>query len=199
MNRLADLPKGTLDDDQRAVWAAVCAARGTETVNEGGGLVGPFNAFIHAPRLGRPALELLHALSYGTSLPLRTTELVILVVAARWQAEFEWWAHAIRARDNGVPDAVIAAIADRRQPPFADDVDRAVYAAARELVDTGRLADDTYRRAHPHLADKGMVELVTLVGTYTMVSFILNGFDVSLPAGERNRWTPPSGGQGATP
>ena len=38
--------------------------------------------------------------------------------------------------------------------------------------------------ARAHLGDGGLVELVTLVGYYTLVSFTLNAFEVPLPAGE---------------
>lgn len=36
-----------------------------------------------------------------------------------------------------------------------------------------------------------MVELVPLCGYYTLISFLLNAFDVALPAGEDLHWPLP--------
>jgi len=38
-----------------------------------------------------------------------------------------------------------------------------------------------------------MVELVTLCGYYTLISFLLNAFDVQLPEGTAPRWPPAAG------
>jgi hypothetical protein len=40
----------------------------------------------------------------------RLSEIAIITIGARWQAEFEWWAHAPMAREHGVADAVVDAI-----------------------------------------------------------------------------------------
>ena len=36
-----------------------------------------------------------------------------------------------------------------------------------------------------------MVELVSLCGYYTLISFLLNAFDVPLPPGAAPMWDPP--------
>ena len=52
------------------------------------------------------------------------------------------------------------------------------------LLGTGRVDQALYDAARAHLGDGGLVELVTLAGYYTLVSFTLNAFDVPLPEGE---------------
>jgi 4-carboxymuconolactone decarboxylase len=77
---------------------------------------------------------------------------------------------------------VIAAIAVGDEPPFGDDAaGRAVHAVARRLAETGRLDDATHAAARDALGDRGLVEIVTLCGYYTLVSFTLNAFEVPLP------------------
>ena len=48
-SRLPYLRYDDLDPERRAVWDAVVGSRGADLVNADGGLIGPFNAFVHAP------------------------------------------------------------------------------------------------------------------------------------------------------
>ena len=47
---------------------------------------------------------------------------------------------------------------------------------------------ETYDAAHRFLGDAGMVELVSLCGYYTLVSFLLNAFAVPLPPDATPMW-----------
>ena len=47
----------------------------------------------------------------------------------------------------------------------------------------GRLADATFARAEATLGRQGLVELVGLVGYYTLVAMTLNAFEVPAPEG----------------
>ena len=127
-------------------------------------------------------------LRFGTSIERRLSEIAIITVGARWQAEFEWWAHAPMAREHGVAGAVVDAIGRGEDPPFEADDERAVYAVARELGQSGRLDQETYDAAHRFLGDAGMVELVSLCGYYTLISYLLNAFTVPLPPGTTPMW-----------
>ena len=92
------------------------------------------------------------------------------------------------ARRHGVADAVVDAIARGDEPPFAADDERVIYAFASQLVKTGRVAKEAYDAARELLGDAAMVELVSLCGYYTLVSFVLNAFDVPLPSGVEPTW-----------
>ena len=65
-----------------------------------------------------------------------------------------------------------------------------MHAVARQLVEDGHVDQATYDAARQLLGDRGVVELVTLCGYYTLVSFTLNAFDVALPPGEAPAWPP---------
>jgi 4-carboxymuconolactone decarboxylase len=157
-------------------------------VNSSGALVGPFNAFLHAPEIGRRLSSLGAALRFGTSIERRLTEVAIITVGSRWEAEFEWWAHARMATEHGVSQAVVDAIGASEDPPFSRDDERIVYAVARELTQCGQLSQGSYDRAHELLGDAGMVELVSLCGYYTLISYLLNAFDVPIPPGAEPMW-----------
>jgi len=161
---------------------------GEQIVTAEGGLAGPFNAFVTAPDTGRRLSALGATVRFGTSIERRLSEIAIITVGARWQAEFEWWAHAAMAREHGVADAVVEAIGRGEDPPLEADDERAVYAVARQIAQSGRLDQEIYDAAHRLLGDAGMVELVSLCGYYTLISFLLNAFAVPLPPDASPMW-----------
>ena len=188
MSRLPYLQRDDLDDAGRAVWDALTSSRGRNIVNDAGGLVGPFNAWVHAPGVGARLSELGAALRFETSLDRRLLELAIIVVAAHWKAEFEWWAHARMAREHGVDDAIVAAIGRGETPSFEADDEAFVYTFVRQLVVDGGVDDATFTSAVDRLGHHGVVELASLCGYYTLVSFTLNAFAVPLPPGVAPAW-----------
>ena len=59
---------------------------------------------------------------------------------------------------------------------------------ALQVAQSGRLDQETYDAAHRVLGDAGMVELVSLCGYYTLISFLLNAFAVPLPPDASPMW-----------
>jgi 4-carboxymuconolactone decarboxylase len=188
MSRLPFRQRSSLDDTGTALWDSITSTRGAAVQNDEGGLIGPFNAWVSAPDVGTRLADLGATLRFGTSIDRRLLELAIITIGARWKAEFEWWAHSRMARDNGVAPEIVDAIARGDEPQFTADDERAVHAVAKELGATGTLDAATYAAAHGHLGDQGMIELVSLCGYYTLVSFTLNAFDVALPPGVARTW-----------
>ncbi len=188
MSRLHDLRRDQLDPAGQAVWDNVVGMREGDLVNGAGALVGPFNAFVHAPDVGRRLLSLGGVLRFSTSMERRLTEVAIITVGSRWKAEFEWWAHARMASEHGVPAEVIEAIGAGEEPPFAAADEQIVYAVASELTRTGAVSQDIFDAASELLGETGMVELVSLCGYYTLISYLLNAFAVPLPPGAPLRW-----------
>jgi 4-carboxymuconolactone decarboxylase len=190
MSRLPYVHYEDLDADGQKVWDGVVGSRGSQLVNADGGLSGPFNAFVTAPDVGRRLSALGATLRFGTSIERRLSEVAIITVGARWKSEFEWYAHSAMAREHGVPDAVVDAIGRGEDPPFTAGDERVVYTAARQLAQDGHLDGTAYAAAQQLLGDAGLVELVSLCGYYSLISFVLNAFDVGLPPGQPAAWDP---------
>ena len=188
MSRLPYVRRDDLDPGRQEVWDSVVGSRGDQLINEQGGLAGPFNAFVQAPDVGRHLTALGRVLRFETSIERRLSEVAIITVGAAWKAEFEWWAHSQMARRHGVPDAVVDAIGRGEDPPFQAADERTVYAVARQLTGSGRVDQETYNAAQRLLGDAGLVELVSLCGYYTLISFLLNAFTVPLPPGAAPIW-----------
>jgi 4-carboxymuconolactone decarboxylase len=97
--------------------------------------------------------------------------------------ELEWYAHARLAREAGIADTVIEAIRRGEQPSLQHEKPRAVYAVSRELHATCALSDPTYATAEAALGREALVDLVGILGYYTLVSMPLNTFRVPTPDG----------------
>ena len=147
MSRLPPLRRDDLDETGGALWDLIVSTRSSAVIDEDGGLRGPFNPWLHAPELGRRAAELGWHLRSGSSVERRLLELAIITTGARWKSEFEWWAHVPMARQYGVSDDVIDAIGRGEDPPISNDDERAVYTAAKQLSEDGRLDAGTYAAA----------------------------------------------------
>lgn len=169
----------TLDDlkpEQRVVWARTLAGRR-------GAVPANVRVWLLSPELASRAQSLGEFLRYSTSLSPRRSELAILVVARRWSAAYEWGVHAVEAARAGVPEAAIEAIRAGTAPVLDDPPDKAVFDLASALVAQGKLPDEVYRAAVEDLGERAVVELVGLVGYYTLVAFTLNAFEIPPPAG----------------
>ena len=191
MTRIPYVRRDELGPEGQRLWDGIVNTWGGLAVTATGGLAGPFNALVTAPDAGRRLSALGATLRFGTSIERRLSEVAIITTGARWQAEFEWWAHAAMAREHGVAEAVVDAIGRGEDPPFEADDERAVYTVARQLAHSGHLDQEAYEAAHRFLGDAGMVELVSLCGYYTLISFLLNGFEVPLPPGAAPMWAEP--------
>lgn len=152
-----------------------------------GGFGGPFQLLIRAPEICEHAAKLGEHLRWGTSLPARLSELAIITTARFWRAQYEWYAHARLALKAGVPEAAVEAIRTGGTPRFIADDEALVYRLCSEIFRTQRLSDTAFSEGIAAFGEQGVVELVALIGYYTLIGNTLNVFQVPLPAGE----TPP--------
>ena len=174
MARLTLPPEEKLTSEQRAACAeAVSGLRGR--------VPAPMTAWIRNPEFARRAQTLGELLRYQTTLEPRLSELAILVCARHWTSHYEWTVHKREGLKAGMDPEVVAAIAARRKPSLRDAREQAVYDAASTLLGTGRLPAALHARATEALGERGMVELVGILGYYSLVALTLNAFEIGLP------------------
>jgi 4-carboxymuconolactone decarboxylase len=179
--RLRRLRPEELDDDQRAMYDAVVNGprRGTPgLVDEEGRLGGPMNTYLHAPAIGTRQQALGAALTFEISLPKKVAELVILTVANDAESSFQLAAHEWMGFQAGLTHDQIEALRERREPELDDPLEQAAYRTTTRLLQNGDLDDDAYGEAAGVLGERGLLELVTLIGYYRLVALQLRVFRV---------------------
>jgi 4-carboxymuconolactone decarboxylase len=190
MSRLPELEGKRLSTVQRALFDAITGGKRntgpgpSPTITPRGGLRGPFNALLYAPHVGDPVQRLGERLRFDGILSPRQREIGVLCVAARWRAGYEWWAHARIARECGLSEVVIEAIRQRARPPLDQPDERLVHDYSRALLDEQQVPDKLYRDTAATLGEEALVELVVLLGYYSLISMILVSFNVPIPDGE---------------
>ncbi|MEZ5931966.1 MAG: carboxymuconolactone decarboxylase family protein [Alphaproteobacteria bacterium] len=148
-----------------------------------GGVRGPLAIWLHRPELAAAAQALGRYCRYDTLLEPRLSELAILVTARVFGSEYEWHAHKPIALKAGLSEAVVEAIRAGKTPPF-ERRDEALVHAFAEAAHRGRnVSEALYDEAVAMLGAEAVVDLVGLLGYYTLISLTINIFGVSPPAG----------------
>jgi 4-carboxymuconolactone decarboxylase len=149
-----------------------------------GSMQGPYNVLLRSPELGNLAQQFGAHTRYNSSLPLALNELAILLVARFWTCQFVWWAHRRIAREAGLDEALIQAVATGQSPQGLAKDTEAVYGFCNELLQTRVVSDGTYAAAVQRFGEAGVVDLMGTMSYYTLVSMSLNVDQYPLPDGE---------------
>ena len=120
---------------------------------------------------------------FGSTITPRQRELLVLRVAHRRQAEYEWVQHTVLAGDADItPDEV-----ERLQLAAGDPgwdawspLDAALVTAADELVDDARLSDATFAALAAELDQQQLMDVVFTVGAYDLLAMAFKTFDVGV-------------------
>lgn len=160
-------------EQQQAVAEVVSGIRGR--------VPAPMIAWLRNPELARRGQKLGELLRYQTTLPPRLSELAILVCARHWTSHHEWTAHKREALKAGLEPDIIAAIAARRAPEFPDAAAALVHEFSSVLLTAGGVPPALHARGIAEFGERGVVELVGILGYYCLVALTLNAFELGLP------------------
>ncbi len=169
--RLPDLVPEKLTADQRRVYNDILAGpRGV--------VIGPHRVWLLSPAMADRAQALGEFCRYKSSLSHNLSELAIIVMGAYWKSGFEWFHHAPIAMKAGITPEAVEAIRTGREPNLPDPKENIVYRFSRELTTNHRVSKPTYDKAIELLGDVGVVDLVAVLGYYTLICMSINAFEI---------------------
>jgi len=152
-DRMPPLARESMDDTQRAAADELIAGPRK-------GVKGPFIALLRSPRLLAPLQK--------------AGEFATLVVSRQWTQQFEWFTHVPLAIDEGTSAETIEALRIGRRPPAMSIDEALVYDFIVELTTHRGVADETFAACIERFGERGLIDLVGLVGYFTMISMVLN-------------------------
>jgi 4-carboxymuconolactone decarboxylase len=174
--RFPALAESEMSEAQRTVYRDIAAG-------PRGGVRGPFNALLRSPELADRAQKLGEWVRFNSSLPERLKEFAILVTARYWSAQYEWHSHHAHALKAGLDPRLAAELALGKRPSGMTEEEAAVHDFCKQLHENKAVDDATYARVVKCFGERGAVDLIGVIGYYTLVSMILNVDRVPLPDG----------------
>ena len=177
MTRLIEIPIEQMTDAQRKLHEKIASG-------PRGGVRGPFLAWLKSPAYLARLEETGRYLRYDTLFEPRLSEFAILITARFWSSQYEWYAHEPLARKGGLSPEIIKAVQENRRPAEMAADEEAIYDFCTALHENHFVSDEVYQNAFVHFGERGLVELIGLIGHYTTVSMTLNAFELQVPEGE---------------
>jgi 4-carboxymuconolactone decarboxylase len=148
-----------------------------------GGTDGPLNVLLRSPELGEAILRYGAYARFHTPLSTKLAELAALMAFRNWTSQFLWYAEHPAATRAGLNEAVINAIAQGKRPAGLQPDEQALYNFCAELFRTTQMSDATFNAAKQQLGERGVVEVMGVIGYYQTAAMLLNTDRYPLPAG----------------
>jgi 4-carboxymuconolactone decarboxylase len=182
ITRFAPLKADELSPSQKA-WADMIAAppRNAKFGSP------PYRAYIRNPDLAPRLSALSEYLRWNTTLAPRLSEFAILITARQWTAQYEWFAHYPLALKAGLDPKILGDLAAGRRPDNMRDDEAALYDLATALYRDKKVTDTVYKAAADKFGERGMMDIIGIIGYYDLVSMTL----ITMQAGAPNDSVPP--------
>jgi alkylhydroperoxidase family enzyme len=140
-----------------------------------------FRMLAHAETAYRPYLRFGGALLADLQLDPLARELAILRTAQVIGAEYEWIQHVPIAQAVGMTDAQLLAVELEDDTAAAFDARQsAVLRFTAAVVREPRPSDELFEALRAELPDREIVELLLVVGSYTMLGRLMTALDLDL-------------------
>src|SRR3954470_23606423 len=140
-----------------------------------------FRMLSHAQSAFRPYLRFGGALLADLDLDPVLRELAILRTARLIEAEYEWVQHVAIGRAVGITDEQLVALdAGALEHDAFGASERAVLRFTTQIVQQPRPDDEALAALREHLPDRQVVELILVIGAYTMLGRMMTALDLDL-------------------
>jgi len=166
-DRMPPLAGPAMSDEQKKAAAELAAG-------PRGGVRGPFIPLLRSPELMSCLQKVGEVLRYRSALEPKLNEFVMLIVAREWTQQFEWQVHYPLAIEAGLRPEIAAALAEGRRPRGMAEDEETAWDICHELLRSHGVSDVTYTRAAAMLGERGVIDLLGLVGYFTTVSMVMN-------------------------
>jgi 4-carboxymuconolactone decarboxylase len=181
------IPIDQLTPEQQALTTAIKSGPRAKLASSGaskpGPLGGPFNVWLRSPGIGNLVQQLGEEIRFRSSIAGKLNELAILVTARHWTSQYEWFAHHKLALEGGLDPKIAEDIAQGKRPNGMDADETLVYEFSVALHETQGVSDELYAKAVARFGERGVVDIITVNGFYSLVSMCLNVDGTPLPEG----------------
>jgi len=136
--------------------------------------------FAHHPELTKAFLTFNGHVLFASTISARQRELLILRVAARRDAAYEWAQHLVLGADAGLTPDEIERVEQGPDAPGWAPLDQALVRAADELLDDAQIGDATWASLSAELDPQQLIDVVFTVGAYETIAMFFKTMGVEL-------------------
>jgi 4-carboxymuconolactone decarboxylase len=173
MARLSDISE-TLQGEEKRILDEMIARRERKPG-------GPYVPLLHHPELACHIERLGYYLKFEATLPRDVYQFVVLSIAARFNAEFEWADHEMPARQSGLPEDIIEALRTKNAGAITGGY-ASVAEAMEHILGYRSIPDRLQQELTGMYGITGVIEIVILCGFYQLIGEVNASFDVPLPS-----------------
>jgi len=156
-----------------------------ELISKRGYIYDLYRSLLNHPEIAGRIGDLGSFLRFGAGvLPGSVRELVILFIARRIGAAYEWVMHVPAAIQEGIPETVIEAIRTESVPQGLDQIQQSALTAVKYVLKRQSIPQHIQDELIMVSGVKGVIELVVLCGFYQMIAAIIFAFEIPLPDGK---------------
>lgn len=177
MARLPNLEKDQLKPEDLKFYDVIAESRG--------GVRGPYGVLLHSPDLAPRVAHTGSYVRYNLDIPEALRETIIIATAREIKSQYEFYAHARLARQAGVSEDTIQAIARGTAPQGLSGDEERLVRFVHELLRNHKISDATFDAVRDRFGMQKTLEITALIGHYLLVGQILAAFEVDLPAGAK--------------
>jgi 4-carboxymuconolactone decarboxylase len=175
LSRVPPVQRADLDDAGRRVFDYVAGGEGRSIPKTGPGAV-----TMHSPGSAEP-IQALNQYLRKTVVGARFFELSALLAAREFDQQYEWSGHEPAGVRAGLEPNVIDVVKFNRDPAGLPEKEATVIRLARALFRQHHVPPSLWAKTEELFGRQGAVEIVTIMGDYAMVGFILTAVDQRLP------------------
>lgn len=151
------------------------------SVSSEGGVEGPFVPLVYVPGILDRLQWLGEHCRFHTAVPPKLREFAIIITARHVAAPLEFHVHAMEAREFGLAEEVIGAVAARARPAKLDEDEALVYDFCTGLFAEGRVSDDLFERTDKRFGKAMIVDLLATCGYYAVLGMGMNVTQAPVP------------------
>ena len=175
MARLSEVTRDQLNAEDQEYFDQIVGSRGS--------IRGPYGVLLHSPKLAARVAHTGTYVRFDCDIPNGLKEVVIIATAREIKSQYEFTAHAGLAREAGVSEDTIRAIAHGKAPQGLSDDEALLVRYTVELLRDRKISDATFNAVKNKYGTRGVVDVTALIGHYLLVAQILAAFDVELAPG----------------
>jgi 4-carboxymuconolactone decarboxylase len=138
---------------------------------------GPGVIRLYSPPVAESMTAVNEYLRRKSGLEPRLVELAILVTAREMDCAYVWTAHEPAAQKAGLPQATIDTVKFRRPLTTLGEKEAVIVQLGRDSIGKHKVGSDTFARAVKLFGNRGVVDLVSLIGDYAATTILLNVAD----------------------